>query len=201
MHPCRVLKAPSRQRRTRVRAAPPRRPGHSPCLASRAARQQCPNPPPLRFRPHVSKPAALTSLPPPRAPAVGRLTSPPSSRVGHRRAARARAPPTPTVYPIHALPSTPRRWGRLANVRAPLESLPPCHSPSTIAHPPLSLPAPPAQASAAARARWSSVPLVLWAAFQRRPSRPLWLSADRPSKRAALVLCTNGPLEIWPSSI
>jgi hypothetical protein len=69
-------------------SAPRHRRRHHLCLG------KCAAPPCLH-----AEPAALTSLPPPRAPAAGCLTSPPSSCVGRRRAVRARAPLTPTVYP------------------------------------------------------------------------------------------------------
>jgi hypothetical protein len=163
-------------------SAPRHRRRHHLCLG------KCAAPPCLH-----AEPAALTSLPPPRAPAAGCLTSPPSSCVGRRRAVRARAPLTPTVYPSLVRP--PGRCPCAARICA---VMPQSLRRST---PPLSLPLSLAQARAAARARWSSVPPVPWAAFQRRPSRPLWFSAGRSSERATPVLCASGPLEIRPSGI
>jgi hypothetical protein len=112
-------KGAGRQRRGPSRSAPTARP--PPHLARR--RQPCPKPPPLCFRPRVSERATLPSPSPPprrrvftssrpRSPLFRRrfrhLTSPPSSRVGHHRVARARAPSTPrhlrcprlAVYPV-----------------------------------------------------------------------------------------------------
>jgi hypothetical protein len=86
-----------------------------PSASRRLCLSKCAMPPCLH-----AEPAALTSLLPPHAPAAGRLTSPPSSRVGRRRAVRARAPPTPTVYPIHASPSTPSNTAPVSNVSPPL---------------------------------------------------------------------------------
>jgi hypothetical protein len=96
--------------------------------------------------------------------------------------------------------STPRRWGHLADVRAPLEYVSSCRSPSAIAPPPLSLPVPPVQASVLVKRAASVVGCLLAPARLSVGRSPSVGRPASPSGFETQQCCASGPpleISLW----